>query len=192
MTARRPTRREMQCLRKAAWHEAGHVCVCVELRAPFRKVDIISNGDRFGRVYSRKSRAAFSDDHTDPRVIDWVERSIIVGFAGGLAQRRFAPRSNWARSMGENGTQELHYGDDNIVSHVKVAYGTDLHNINERLRMLGRYGDAAYRAELEARAAALVRELWPQIRTVAAALLKKKVLSQAEVRRLMNRPRKKD
>jgi hypothetical protein len=178
-------------LRIAAFHEAGHACVCVELRVPFRKVDIISNGKRFGRVYSRKSRAAFPDDHTDPRVIDWVERAIIVDFAGGIAQRRYAPRSDWAYAMGHNGLAlDPCYGDIPTTYHVKVAYGTDLYNINGRLKTLGRYGDAAYRVELEARAAALVRELYPAIKVVAAALLKHRTLTQSQVRRLMNRARR--
>ena len=47
-----------------------------------------------------------------------------------------------------------------------------------------------FQAKLEARAKALVRELWQEIKIVAAALLKRKTLSCAEVRRLMNRARR--
>jgi hypothetical protein len=176
--------------RIASFHEAGHACTCVALRVPFRKVDIISNGDRDGRVYNRKRHAAFPDDH-DPRVIDLVERAIIVDFAGGIAQRRYAPRSDWAFGMGHDGLEHDFYydEDDDLVCSTsdRITSGSDLYNIDARLRMLERDGDAAYRAELEARAKALVARLWPEIKIVAAALLKHKTLSQAQVRRLMNR-----
>jgi hypothetical protein len=45
-------------------------------------------------------------------------------------------------------------------------------------------------ARFRLRAAALVGRLWPKIQIVAAALLKKKVLSYDEVRRLINRARR--
>jgi hypothetical protein len=169
-------------------HESAHACACAALRVPFRKVDIIKRRDHSGMVYNRKSRANLPNDRTDPRVIDWTERQILVDFAGGLAERRFAPRSNWACAMGHDGlAQDPCYDDGPTTYHVKVAYGTDLHNINERLKTLGRYGDAAYRAQLEARAKALVARLWPEIELVAGHLLKHKKLTQAQVRRLVNR-----
>jgi hypothetical protein len=49
----------------------------------------------------------------------------------------------------------------------------------------------AYHAEFTGRAAALVNKLFPEIKIVAAALLKRKSLTQADVRRLMNRARRK-
>jgi hypothetical protein len=145
-------------------HEASHACVAIELHVGFRKVDIIRRGNVSGALF--ESRVIFPSD-------DQIERSIIVGFAGGLAEHRFAPRSNWARAMGG----------------LSLA-GTDLDRIDARLRMLGRHGDAAYRAELEARAAALVKKLYPEIKFVAAALLKRKVLTQAQVKKLMADARK--
>lgn len=164
-------------------HELSHACVAIELRVGFRKVDIIRRGDVSGALL--ESRVIFPSD-------DQIERSIIVGFAGGLAQRRFAPRSNWARAMGHDGLAPDPCYDDGPTSyHVKVAYGTDLHNINERLKTLGRYGDAAYRAQLEARSAMLVCKLRLEIKIVAAELLKRRTLTQAEVRRLMIRGRRK-
>jgi hypothetical protein len=84
--------------------------------------------------------------------------------------------------MGHDGTKR---------KRIKTAYRSDLYHIDEWLKRLGRYGDEAYRAELEARSKALVARLWPAIQIVAAALLKRKTLTQAEVRRLMNRARRK-
>jgi hypothetical protein len=109
-----------------------------------------------------------------------------------LAERRYAPRSNWREGMGHDGVQELYYGEDDVVSYVRAAHGSDLEYIHRNLEALGYHGEArdAYQSELEARAKALVKQLWPQIQIVAAALLKKKVLTQAEVRRLMIRARR--
>jgi hypothetical protein len=193
MTARRLTKVERR-LRLTSTHEAAHSCACVELRVPFRKVDIIEHSDRFGMIYKRKSQATLPYDHTDTRCIDRVERNIIVDFAGGLAERRFAPRSDWASAMGHDGFEHDYYYDEDgdlvRFTSVRTARGTDLDNIDERLRFLGRHGDAAYRAGLEMRAKDLVRELWPDIQRVARELIKHETLSQADVRRLMNRARR--
>ena len=46
----------------------------------------------------------------------WFENDTIVTFAGSLAERRYAPRSNWREGMGHDGVQELYYGEDDVVS----------------------------------------------------------------------------
>jgi hypothetical protein len=173
-------------------HEAGHAVVAVELKDRFKTVDIVANERRAGGVhrglYPKFMREGCTDD---ARLFAWIERRILVEFAGGMAQRRHAPRSNWAYGMGHDGLEpDLCYDDGADTYHVKAAYGSDLCHIDKWLRRLGRHGDDVYRSKLEARAKALVREQWPAIRRVAAALLKKKVLSQADVRRLMNRARR--
>jgi hypothetical protein len=85
----------------------------------------------------------------DPRFVGWIERRIVVEFAGGLAQRRYAPRSNWLYGMGHDGfAPDLCYDDDAPATyHVKTAYGSDLHHIDDWLRRLGRHGDDAYRSK---------------------------------------------
>jgi ATP-dependent Zn protease len=167
-------RRTMQCMRKTAWHEAGHAVVAVELKHPFKKVDIIEDELCSGRLHwAKKSPEGYI---SEPHIINWIEHRIVVRFAGGAAQRRYAPHSNWAWGMGHRGNEP--------------APGSDLYHIDEWLRCLKREGDDAYRAQLEARAKALVKKLWPDIQRVAKALLKKKVLTQSQVRRLMNRARR--
>jgi hypothetical protein len=190
--------------RVTSYHEAGHACVSVALRIPFTKVDIIPQKDHSGWIRNRKSRAAFlknvnpSDDpfywverKIDPRLVDWVERRIICIFAGGIAERRYAPRSDWASGMGHDGLDRDYYRDEDgdLVCFTSpwIAPDSDLHHIEERLEFLGRHGDTAYRAQLEERSKSLVRELWPEIKIVAAALLKYRTLTQAQVRQLMKR-----
>ena len=122
-----------------------------------------------------------------------MERNILVDFAGGFAERPYAPRTKWIRAMGNDGLRrnELYYADDDPPTYyVEIVRGTDLNHVNERLSYLGRYNDDAYRADLEARALALIRELWPAIQRVARALCKHKTLSQAQVRKLMTRARR--
>ena len=206
MTVRRLTKAEAGYERLTSIHEAAHSCVSIALRFPFRKVDIIPRENRSGRMYVRRKRKSVfvknghNDaargklwcERTERNFIDRCERKIIVDFAGGIAQRRYAPRSNWLYGMGHDGLvkQELYYDVPVITYHVKVGCGSDLDNIDAALRALKRHGDTAYRAELEARSKALVKKLFPEIQIVARALLKKKVLTQAEVRRLMNRARR--
>jgi hypothetical protein len=204
MSARRLTRREMQRLRTVAWHEAGHACVAVELKDAFTTVDIIGNDfgsagavrrsmplPKFATGMAYRS-TPLPKGRANVRVVNWIEQRILLEFAVGIAQRRYAPRSDWAYGMGHDGIkrQDLHYDDVITTYRVKTAYRSGLYHINEWLKRLGRYGDETYRAKLEARSKVLVRELWPDIQRVAKVLLKKKVLTQAQVRRLMIRARR--
>jgi hypothetical protein len=200
MIKRRPTRREMQHLRTVAFHEAAHAVVSVELKDAFTTVDIIIDDERDSAGTLRRSRSTFpkfvtgmpyrSTPLPNGRAVDWIERRILVEFAGGLAQRRYAPRSDWLWGMGHDGIESGPCYDDGADTyHVKTAYRSDLYHIDEWLKRLGRYGDEAYRAELEARSKFLVARLWPDIQRVAKVLLKKKVLTQSQVCRLMNRAR---
>jgi hypothetical protein len=110
-----------------------------------------------------------------------------------MAERRYAPRSDWLWGMGHQGIVPGPCYDDGVDTyHVKTAPGSDLCQINDWLRRLNRYGKGheAYRAKLDARAQALVDQLWPEIQIVARELLARKKLSHAELRRLMNRARR--
>jgi len=59
-----------------------------------------------------------------------------------------------------------------------------------RHRVLSNKALKPYHLKFGRRAEALVDRLWPQIETVAATLIEKKVLSQAQVRRLVKAPRR--
>ena len=154
--------------------------------------------------------------HQDPAVIALVERLLITSFAGAAAQRRYAPNSYWDKDAGSdlNGSdlylQRLLAGPPDFDDDSKLAPFDDFYDDESG----DYYGDSAFpdqddikfwypperivdeqtlkaqHAKFDARAKSLVREHWPAIQRVARALLKKKVLSQAEVCRLMNHARR--
>jgi hypothetical protein len=136
-----------------------------------------------------------------------------VSFAGAVAQRRYAQRSDWRGGMGHTGVSPK------AAKWLARAHsGTDLANINNHLQhlivgppdydyedhewcylphqVLDHKALKPYHAKFEARAAALVKQLWPQIERVAEALLEHKSLTEAEVYKLMGvrrvRPREDD
>ena len=151
--------------------------------------------------------------HQDPAVIDLAERLLITSFAGAVAQRRFAPNSYWAEDGGKDlqvsdlYLQRLLAGPPDSDAESKLAPFDDFYDDESG----DYYGDSAFpdqddikfwypperivdeqtlkaqHAKFDARAKALVREHWPAIQRVARALLEKKVLRQAEVKRLIAR-----
>jgi hypothetical protein len=135
-------------------------------------------------------------DHSDARAIQIIERNIIVTFAGGIAQRRYAPSSPWRYDMGYQRRRKtfpaLHYGDHIVPSRVAYlswpAYESDLAHIDDYLAYMEKRCDIAYQARLRARAEELVEAHWPEIQSVARALLKQKTMSEGEVRRAMSPP----
>jgi hypothetical protein len=149
----------------------------------------------------------------DPEVIDFTERRLIASFAGAAAHRRYAPNSYWVEGAGGDlersnlYLQRLLAGPPDFDDDCKLAPFDDFYDDESG----DYYGDSAFpdqddikfwypperivdeqtlkaqHAKFDARAKALVREHWPAIQRVARALLAKKVLRQAEVKRLMAR-----
>ena len=143
-------------------HEAGHAVAAIYLDQAFSEVSIVGNEKAAGYVVYEDSDPeileAWNDGNCDDaRVVQWVERSLIVTFADAIAQRRFSPRSDWRQGVG----------------HGKFAVpGSDIQTVIRRIDGLGYRGkDAAtYQSDLQARAA-LVNEHWPEIQKVAEALV---------------------
>jgi hypothetical protein len=181
--------------RIVSYHEAGHAVAHIRLNIRFRRVWLCHPKTGRGyvsgcRIPSFKSAYRRSQACGDVALGRWLEDDAVVNFAGPLAERRYAPRSDWREGMGHIGVEELYYGDTDIVSYIKTSRDSDLHNVNADLDLLGCSHNEdrdTYRSLLIWHAAALVKKLWPEITAVAGMLLRKNVSSQAEVRRLMNR-----
>jgi hypothetical protein len=160
-----------------AYHEAGHTVAAAYLSQAFSKVSIIGNATAAGYVVNEDPgpkilEAWGAGDRDDARVVQWIERSLIVTLAGAIAQRRFSPRSDWRQGMG----------------HAKLAVpGSDIQTVIRRIDDLGHRGKVAatYQAYLEARAEALVAAHWPEIQKVAEALLEHKTLDVDEVHEIL-------
>ena len=162
-------------LQVTAYHEAGHA-VAIYLDQAFSEVSIVGNEKAAGYVVYEDSDPeileAWNDgNRDDARVVQWVERSLIVAFADAIAQRRFSPRSDWRQGMGHGQF---------------VVPGSDIQTVIRRVDDLGYRGKhaATYQADLQARAA-LVNEHWPEIQKVAEALLEHETLSVDDVHEIL-------
>jgi hypothetical protein len=175
-----------------AYHEAGHAVAAIILGRPFKTVNIIGNEQWGGLIaYKAMPKKIRELDHSDARVIQIIERNIIVTFAGGIAQRRYAPDSPWRRDMGHRYvlTPALYYSDQ-VIGPKRISRpfaDSDLAHIDDYLAYMGKHCGVAraYRASLRARTEELVEAHWPEIQRVARALLKQKTMGEGEVRRAM-------
>jgi hypothetical protein len=214
MIKRRLTRAEAAYERSTSFHEAGHGVVAIHLRIAFTEIVIddwpgLGGKIRYNKREYDKLWRLLQTDHTDARVIDWVERGIVMIFAGAIAERRYAPRSDWRWSMGHTGVAPkaakwlARARNDTDLASInnwlqRLVAGPPDHNseIYEKLgieypheRVLSHKTLEALHTKYSARATVLVRELWPEIKIVSAALLKRRVLTERQVRRLMNQAR---
>jgi hypothetical protein len=159
--------------RAVAIHEGAHAAMHVYLGVPFKRVFI----------RHPKTRRAYVDCNDSSRLASnadlqrWLEHDSIISFAGALAERRYAPRSNWREGLGYH-----------PAGNGKLYKGSDLSHINDNIRRLGMHHKpsiVAYKSMLAWRAATLVKRLWPQIRLIAAVLFEYETLTEDQVRALM-------
>ena len=203
----------------SALHESGHACAAIELGIAIKHVDIHVSEDRFGVVACDEQQNDMfwqqlrEGRHTNPSVIDWVERKVTVLLAGGAAERFYEPASSWEWSTGHvcfndwrlgsdlglafRWLQRLKVGprDPNKTPPGELPGGEYLDKRDEafwypKRRLLSAKTLEALRLEFNERALALVEKLWPEIDAIARELLEHKILTQAEVRRLMDRARR--
>jgi hypothetical protein len=149
-------------VRRTAIHEAGHAVASYFLHVRMKHVTIVPERDSLGHVRHRRvqfGRHGIFDDSL--RGTDRAERHIIVCFAGQIAQRKYAPHSQWriGGSMDQEQAMELFW-------HIASA---DEKARNLQLQLLWR------RTEL------LIELHWKDVRSVAAALLKRKTLDATQV-----------
>jgi hypothetical protein len=118
-------------IERTAYHEAGHAVAFYHLHVPISYVTIVPDEDSLGHVkdplpnfdpdkldISREAFERHCRDGTSPfppelnryftecnitlKTADWMERKILVSFAGPLAEQRFANRHNWIGSDRED------------------------------------------------------------------------------------------
>ena len=191
-------------LHVTAVHEGGHTIASLVQGEPFIRVTIIPNDEQGynGKVFHHDNRwRALKIDRTDPRNVDWAERAIVAMLAGGMAQRKFSPRSNW-----RYGAQTDRAGVDRWLRHL-LGYTMVPNDPFERAEGIEPFADdsdwapPSYRelnrtklnhhhAKYRKRAIALIDRHWDEIKIVARALLERKTLSYGAVRKLLTAARR--
>lgn len=149
-----------------AHHEAGHAVVACRLHKFPSKVTILPNKSSSGRaVFRRPLLQEGMQSDNSPRNWLRIEHDMIIAMAGPLAQRRYAPRSDWRqnRYWGERGTDFDIFADLLLLQHD-----------DEKVR-------DAYARYIRARAESLVENGWPAIERVAQALVDQQTLSREEL-----------
>lgn len=93
--------------RATAYHEAGHAIVAFVCGIPIRAISITGGKGFDGYVQRRTSKleGRVSFDRSD-RVRLTVERFARFGLAGGIAQRRYSPRS-WRHYHGQEDSEHV-------------------------------------------------------------------------------------
>jgi ATP-dependent Zn protease len=161
----RKAQREIERLRRVAYHEAGHVAVALRERISIREVTIIPGEGYLGlaRNYHPPSffRAAECGDLSSRH----VESYALVCLAGGVAEKRFHGRYD------------------------HIGAGADYEAAADMLsRHAGSAEEVSAWLKLQAVRARHVVELeWETIELIAAALLERKTLTAFAVRSLLKK-----
>jgi hypothetical protein len=145
-----------------AHHEAGHAVAAYYQHVNIRYVTINPEKDSLGHV--RNTRVQFGRDGVfddSLRGIDRAERRIVVLYAGPIASRKLSPRSRWR----VGGSSDFDIARD-LFTHIDSP--------DQKYRNL-------YAALLWRRAELIVETRWKDIRAVAAALLKQRMLDRKAV-----------
>jgi ATP-dependent Zn protease len=154
--------REVQRLRRVAYHEAGHAVAAVELNVAFREVSIVPADGTVGHVVRSLSGAIRRslESGTPPR--RRVEAAVMICFAGEVAEHRFSGRHDWVGAERDI-TSALDYLD----------------TITESSREA-----AAYRTLLWIRTEQLFAKdhIWAGVEALAAALMERPTINGREAR----------
>ena len=132
-----------------------------------RKVTIEASDDYLGMVqrYATKLEKRIEYDES-PNVIARIENLILVCYAGGFAQRKYAPRSRWR--IGAAADHEM-------------ATKLFFHICGEDEKVQYHYSSLLWR-----RAELRVDWLWPEITELASALLQEKTMEWGRVRQILS------
>ena len=153
--------------RRTCHHESGHLLAYVDLEVPFKKVWLEHPKTGRGMVEA-------------PDVIIPIKSNAVISLAGPFAERHYATGSNWRLVAGSEGF---------VHNRERFTPNSDLADFWDDIEMLVRRGccRAAVVKRIEARTAALIKEHWGDVQITAAALLKRRTLTERQVYRLLKR-----
>ena len=140
----------------AAYHEAGHAVVALALSVKALHVSIEPMGNSAGRVTHHGLPAPDEDS------------AIFIALAGPIAQRRFAPESEW-----------LAGSDVAIVDQIIAKHGGTAAQNKKRLASLCEHANQ------------IVEYFWRDIAVAAKALLKHKTMTGNEITNAIRAARQK-
>lgn len=94
--------RERRRLEAVAYHEAGHAVASLALRRAIRFVSIVPEAETLGRLKLTKAPATMRlDIDAEHRTKAWIEREILITFAGPAAEAHFTGRRNHIGAAGD-------------------------------------------------------------------------------------------
>ena len=149
-----------------AFHEAGHIAAAWSRGLKLHSATIVPTPGFRGHTLHANPLRGIRLNLSLARVRDRAESAIVVYLAGPGAQQRHNPRS-W----------RTHHGDSDFKQAFDTAMG--LNTSGEAAHAYLDWLTVVARDEIEA--------LWPQVETVAHALLRERTLTAAEVKDLLAR-----
>ena len=169
-------------------HEAGHAVAAAILGCPIKEVNIIPDGDTLG--------VCRFENEPEPYSAERIERDLIITYAAWAAQETYTG----ALCPPGTTTSDRHDADQ-LLARWEVIVGVELpeyfRHWTANYDITAEERDALFMSEhmrriehevvLFERADALVRENWPKIEAVAAALLKDRRLSGEQVLQIIER-----
>ena len=113
--------RQRRTLEATAYHEAGHAVVALDLRRAVRYLTIVPEGGSLGHVANAKPPASFQPDlNSDRKTGAWIEREVMIGLAGLVAEGIFRGRHNHIGASSDLHKVSLlasyHYGDGEVLT----------------------------------------------------------------------------
>jgi len=150
-----------------AYHEAGHAVIALFLGVRVHTATARKQESYDGLVrHAKLVRLSDHGDAGDNSVRARWEKAILIAMAGGIAQRKFSPRS----IRGAH-TQEDDLNIEDLASRICEGSEAQYHHYVRWMRV---------------RCTESVERLWPEIEMAAYALVEGRPLSGAELRKAIN------
>jgi hypothetical protein len=113
--------RQRRALEAVAYHEAGHAVVALELRRGFRYATIVPETTSLGHLKPTKTPASFRPDiNTDRRTSARIEREVLIGLAGLVAEGIHRGRRNHGGASSDcrqvSNLASYHYGYGEVLT----------------------------------------------------------------------------